>query len=62
MDRGERIRFWLEASEADAMTTFNIRARYDDYKHEFALRCTSQFTATMIGKIEELGLWIKSKL
>jgi len=36
--------------------------RYDDYKHEFALRCTNQFTATMIGKIEELGLWIKSKL
>jgi len=46
----------------DTVTTFNIRARYDDYKHEFALRCTSEYTAAMIGKIEELRVWIKSRL
>ncbi|HUW40198.1 MAG TPA: hypothetical protein VMV90_04260 [Rectinemataceae bacterium] len=44
------------------MTTFSIRARYDDYKHEFALRCTSEYTAAMIGEIEELRVWIKSRL
>lgn len=128
MDREERVRFWLEASDADAsamrhlhangdntwalsighiviekllkayftkhregtpplihdlsriagtagleidqerldildtVTAFNIRARYDDYKHEFALRCTAEYTAAMIGKIEELRSWIKSRL
>ena len=128
MDREERIRFWLEASDADAsamrhlhangdntwalfighivvkkllkayftkhregtpplihdlsrianqagleldperldmldtVTAFNIRGRYDDYKHEFALRCTGEYTAAMIGTIEELRVWIKSKL
>jgi HEPN domain-containing protein len=46
----------------DTVTTFNIRARYDDYKHEFALRCTSEYTAAMIGEIEELRVWIKSRL
>ena len=46
----------------DAVTTFNIRARYDDYKHEFALRCTSEYIAAMIARIEELRVWIKSKL
>ena len=51
---------WLDI--LDTVTTFNIRARYDDYKHEFALRCTSEFTVSMIGKIEELRLWIKSRL
>lgn len=46
----------------DTITTFNIRARYDDYKHEFALRCTSEFTADMMEKIEGLRVWIKSRL
>ena len=46
----------------DTLTTFNIRARYDDYKHEFALRCTSAYTVEMIKEIEELRIWIKSRL
>ena len=46
----------------DTVTTFNIRARYDDYKHEFALRCTREHAAAMIGKIEEIRAWIQSRL
>jgi hypothetical protein len=46
----------------DEVTTFNIRARYDDYRREFALRCTNEYTAAMIGRIEELRIWIKSRL
>jgi hypothetical protein len=46
----------------DTVTTYNICAQYDAYKYAFALRCTSEYTVAMIGKIEELRVWIKSKL
>jgi len=46
----------------DTVTTFNIRARYDDYKNEFSLRCTKRYAEEMIRKIEEQRLWIKSNL
>lgn len=43
----------------DTITTFNIRARYDDYKLEFYKICTKDFTAEWIGNIKRLREWLK---
>jgi HEPN domain-containing protein len=44
------------------ITTFNINARYDDYKKEFYSLCTADFTKEWMGKIEILRQWIKNML
>jgi HEPN domain-containing protein len=46
----------------DTVTTFNIRARYDDYKMEFHKKCSKEFTKKWVGSIEEMRKWIKEKL
>jgi HEPN domain-containing protein len=57
----------LEISEEHAdwlfrITTFNINARYDDYKKEFYSICTADFTKEWIEKIKTLQQWIKQML
>jgi HEPN domain-containing protein len=57
----------LELSEEhadwlDEITSFNLNARYDDYKKEFYKLCTPQYTHAWIEKIKILRLWIKEKL
>jgi HEPN domain-containing protein len=57
----------LEISEEYAewlfkITTFNLNARYDDYKKEFYKMCTADFTKEWIDKIKNLQQWIKQKL
>jgi len=56
----------LEISEEYAewllkITTFNLNARYDDYKKEFYSMCTVEFTNEWIEKIKILQQWIKQK-
>lgn len=56
----------LEISEEYAewlfkITTFNLNARYDDYKKEFYSICTANFTKEWIEKIKILQQWIKQK-
>lgn len=46
----------------DKITSFNLNARYDDYKREFYSMCTKDFTKDWIRKIEILRLWIKKML
>ena len=46
----------------DTITTFNLNARYDNYKQDFYLKCTPEFTLLWIKNINELRLWIKEKL
>ena len=46
----------------DRITTFNINARYDDYKQSFYQLCTDSFTAEWIDKIKDCRLWIKTML
>ncbi len=46
----------------DAITTFNLNARYDDYKQEFYKKCTKEYTAVWINNIKSMHLWIKKKL
>ena len=57
----------LEISEEHAdwlfkITTFNLNARYDDYKKEFYAMCTGDFTKEWIEKIKSLQQWIKQML
>jgi HEPN domain-containing protein len=46
----------------DTITSFNINARYDDYRKEFYNLCTSEYTELWIGRIKELCEWIKMML
>jgi len=57
----------LEISEEYAewlfkITTFNLNARYDDYKKEFYIMCTVDFAKEWIEKIKNLQQWIKQQL
>ena len=46
----------------DTITSFNINARYDDYKKEFYNLCTLEYTQLWIERIKELRRWIKQML
>lgn len=45
----------------DMITSFNINARYDDYKKEFYDLCTREFAELWIERIKELRQWINQK-
>ena len=42
----------------DIISSFNIEARYPDYKQEFYKKCDNKFTSDHILKIEDLRLWL----
>ncbi len=44
------------------ITTFNLNARYDDYKQSFIIKCTKEFADFWIVKIKHYQLWIKELL
>ncbi len=46
----------------DEITTFNLNARYDDYKQNFKKLCTTEFTNEWIDKIETLRKWLINQL
>ena len=46
----------------DEITTFNLNARYDDYKQSFYMRCTPDFSKEWIDKIEILRQWLINQL
>ena len=49
-------------NKLDLITTFNINARYDDYKRDFNKKCTKEYTEEQIKNIEELRTWLKEQL
>lgn len=51
-----------QRNDLAVITTFNISARYDDFKQRFYIKCTPQFTGFWIEKIKEYRLWIKELL
>jgi HEPN domain-containing protein len=51
-----------QKSDFAMITTFNISARYDDYKQNFYKKCTPEFTKIWIEKIISHRLWIKKLL
>jgi HEPN domain-containing protein len=50
------------ADSLDLITTFNISARYPDFQQSFYKKCTHDFTAENISKIEEVRIWLKNVL
>ena len=42
--------------------SFNIAARYEDYKNEFYNRCTEEYTTEQIKNIEGVREWLKEQL
>ena len=46
----------------DEITTFNLNARYDDYKQSFNKLCTIEFSNEWITKIETLRKWLINQL
>jgi HEPN domain-containing protein len=46
----------------DTITTFNLNARYDDYKKDFYKKCTAEYAQEWISNIEILRGWIKEML
>lgn len=57
----------LETDEArrdvlDTVTTFNISARYPDYKNSFYLKCTPAYARARLDDIEELRAWLLAGL
>lgn len=57
----------LEMSEQyadwfDEITSFNLNARYDDYKKEFYKLCTPDYTKNWIDRIKIIRSWIKEML
>jgi HEPN domain-containing protein len=46
----------------DQITTFNLNARYDNYKQEFYKLCTKEFAIEWKSRIEELRQWLQNQL
>ena len=46
----------------DEITTFNLNARYDDFKQSFHKLCTVDFCNEWIDKIETLRKWLINQL
>ena len=51
-----------KADMFDVITTFNLNARYDNYKQDFYNLCTKEFTGVWINNITELRKWLIEKL
>ena len=61
----ERCNIEVDERKARILMTcnsFNISARYEDYKNEFFERCTKKYTVEQIKNIEEVRLWLKKIL
>ena len=43
------------------INTFNISARYDDYKKSFNEKCTDDYTTEQVKNIEEVQKWLKEQ-
>ena len=46
----------------DTISTFNINARYDDYKLNFYRKCTKEYTDKWIQNIKVMQRWIQDQL
>ncbi len=57
IDLNEEHADWL-----DTITSFNINARYDDFKREFYKQCTKQYAEIWIERIKEIRQWINQML
>ncbi|MDR0823059.1 MAG: HEPN domain-containing protein [Endomicrobium sp.] len=47
-------------SDLEMITSFQINARYEDFKFSFYKRCTKEYTTEKINKIRGIRIWLKS--
>lgn len=65
MTKNEIAKYWVDSSEMDFLdevTTFNVKARYPDYKNRFYKKVTSEFAQVYINRIKEFKQWLVSKI
>ncbi len=53
----EELEEWL-----DDISTFNLNARYDNYKQDFQRLCTKEYTDLWTERIEKIRLWLINQL
>lgn len=51
-----------QADFLDEVTTFNIKARYPDYKNRFYKRATEEFARVHTTRIKEFRLWLLKEI
>jgi HEPN domain-containing protein len=49
----------LQRERLEEITTFNIQARYDDFKQSFYKKATREYTQKFLTITKELRLWLK---
>jgi HEPN domain-containing protein len=49
-----------QEDKLDTITTFNMRARYQNEKLDFYKRCTKEYSDKQIKNIKELRQWLKT--
>jgi HEPN domain-containing protein len=57
LELSEEFEEWL-----DEITTFNLNARYDNYKQDFYNLCTKEFANIWLGRIEKIRIWLRNQL
>ncbi|OGZ98372.1 MAG: hypothetical protein A3C07_03005 [Candidatus Sungbacteria bacterium RIFCSPHIGHO2_02_FULL_47_11] len=50
-----------QKNQLEAVTTFNVRGRYDDYKLSLYKKATREYTREHLKKANDLRLWIQSQ-
>jgi len=46
----------------DEINDFNLEVRYPQYKNEFFKKCTKKFSVIYYQKINEMMIWLKSRI
>lgn len=52
----------LQLDLLDDLTSFNIKARYEDYKFQLYKKATHEYTKSYLKKAREMYLWLQEKL
>jgi HEPN domain-containing protein len=46
----------------EELSTFNIRARYPDYKNRFQKKANRQYTESQLIRVKEIKQWLREKI
>lgn len=52
----------INENELDEITSFNMEARYEDYKHKIYKKATKEYTDKWVAICERIYTWIKNNL
>jgi len=51
-----------QINELEEIKSYNLEARYDDYKQEFYKKANKGYTSMWSNKCKELFIWIKTQI